>query len=234
VTRVAVRIWPAAAIATLLCAIPAGVGAHRLDEYLQAIRVAVDRDRIDLEIDLTPGVVLADTIFDSIDTDRSGDVSKSEQLAYANDVLTALIIELDDHRQLPRLSAYHFPTLEEMREGEGTVRLTATAPLASIPAGRHRLRIRNDHRPEVSVYLVNALVPATREIEITSQARDRLQRELRLEYRVVPTTLTSWPAITAGATATMLSLVVWRRREARKKHSEPGCDLRVLAGSRSS
>ena len=216
-TRFAVRIWPAVAVATLLCAMPAGVGAHRLDEYLQATRVAVDRDRIDLEIDLTPGVALAETIFDSIDTDRNGDISESEQLAYANDVLTALTIELDDHRQTPRLSDHQFPTFEEMRRGEGTIRLKATASLASMPAGRHRLRIRNDHRPEVSVYLVNALVPAVREIEIASQARDRLQHELRLEYRVVPAILTSWPAIAAGAMATMLSLVVWRQREARKE-----------------
>jgi hypothetical protein len=216
-TRLAVRLWPAAAVTALLGTMPAGVGAHRLDEYLQATRVAVDRDRIDLEIDLTPGVALAETIFDSIDTDRSGDISESEQIAYANDVLTALTIELDDHRQTPRLSGHRFPAFEEMRRGEGTIRLKATAPLASMPAGRHRLLVRNDHRPEVSLYLVNALVPAAREIEITSQARDPLQHELRLEYRVAPPVLTSWPAIATGAMATMLSLVVWRQREARKE-----------------
>jgi hypothetical protein len=162
-------------------------------------------------------VALAETIFDSIDTDRSGDISESEQLAYANDVLAALTIELDDHRLTPRLSGHQFPTFEEMHRGEGTIRLKATAPLASMPAGRHRLRLRNDHRPEVSVYLINALVPAAREIEIASQARDRLQRELRLEYRVVPAILTSWPAIVAGAMATMLSLVMWRQRKPRNE-----------------
>jgi hypothetical protein len=221
-TRVAGRIWPVVAVATLLCTMSAGVGAHRLDEYLQAMRVAVDRDRVDLEIDLTPGVALADTIFDSIDTDRSGDISESEQLAYAHEVLTTLTIELDDHRQMPRLSGHRFPTLAEMREGAGTIRLRATAPLASMPVGRHRLRVRNDHRPDISVYLVNALVPATREIEIGSQARDRLQHELRLEYRLVPAILTSWPAIVASAMATMLSLVVWRQREARKEPLRAG------------
>jgi hypothetical protein len=195
----------------------AGVGAHRLDEYLQATRVAIDRDRIDLEIDLTPGVALAEPIFDAIDTDRSGDISESEQLVYANDVLAALTIELDDHPQTPRLSGHQFPTFEEMRRGEGTIRLKATSPLAPMPPGRHRLRVRNDHRPEVSVYLVNALVPAAREIEIETQTRDRLQHELRLEYRVAPAILTSWPAIAACAMATMLSLVVWRQREARKE-----------------
>jgi hypothetical protein len=215
--RFTVRIWPAAAAATLLCAMPAGVGAHRLDEYLQATRVAVDRDRIDLEIDLTPGVALAETIFDSIDTDRNGDISESEQLAYAEDVLAALTIELDDQRQTPTLSAHQFPTFEEMRRGEGTIRLKAAAPVASMPPGRHRLRVRNDHRPDVSVYLVNALVPAPPEIEIASQARDRLQREVRIEYRVAPAILTSWPAIATGAMATMLALVVWRQREARKE-----------------
>ena len=33
--------------------------AHRLDEYLQATRISVATNRIDLSIDLTPGVAVA-------------------------------------------------------------------------------------------------------------------------------------------------------------------------------
>ena len=33
------------------------LGAHRLDEYLQAARVALARDAIALEVDMTPGRV---------------------------------------------------------------------------------------------------------------------------------------------------------------------------------
>ena len=52
--------------------------AHRLDEYLQATRVAIARDRIDLEIDLTPGATIAASIATEIDTDRDGRFSPAE------------------------------------------------------------------------------------------------------------------------------------------------------------
>ena len=34
----------------------AGVSAHRRDEYLQAARLAIDPGRVQLELDLTPGI----------------------------------------------------------------------------------------------------------------------------------------------------------------------------------
>ena len=38
-------------------------------------------------------------------------------------------------------------------------------------------------RPDCSAYLVNALVPASPEIEITTQQRDPRQREIRVGFR---------------------------------------------------
>src|SRR5579864_121964 len=179
-----------AAIATLsalvwLASAHAALDAHRLDEYLQATRVAIERDRVDLEIDLTPGVALAAQIFEAIDTDSNGAISSDEARSYANGVIDQLTLDLDGHRAALSLSGDRFPTFAEMRQGIGTIRLRATTPIAA-PPGRHRLRVRNEHRPDIGVYLVNALVPAASDIEITSQARDRLQHELRLEYRVLP------------------------------------------------
>jgi hypothetical protein len=53
-------------------------------------------------------------------------------------------------------------------------------------AGRHRLYFRNDHIPELGVYLANALVPATSEIKITGQERDAMQNELRINFQSAP------------------------------------------------
>ena len=41
---------------------PAPIAAHRLDEYLQAARIAVDVDRVGVELDLTPGVAIAPSV----------------------------------------------------------------------------------------------------------------------------------------------------------------------------
>jgi len=46
-------------IAIAVLAIPPTATAHRLDEYLQATRVSIDVDRVDLEIDLTAGTAIA-------------------------------------------------------------------------------------------------------------------------------------------------------------------------------
>ena len=40
--------------------------AHRLDEYLQATRVAIERGRVTVEIDLTPGASLAADCFEQL------------------------------------------------------------------------------------------------------------------------------------------------------------------------
>src|SRR5580765_8182089 len=44
--------------------------AHRRDEYLQAARLAVEPGRVDLELDLTPGIEVAEAIIADIDGDR--------------------------------------------------------------------------------------------------------------------------------------------------------------------
>ena len=46
--------------------------AHRLDEYLQATRISITTNRIDLTFELTPGVAIAAQVLELIDSDRDG------------------------------------------------------------------------------------------------------------------------------------------------------------------
>jgi hypothetical protein len=156
--------------------------AHRLDEYLQATRLAFARDRIVLKIDLTPGVDVAPTVFARIDTNRDGQISEGEGRAYSQQVLNEIVIELDGRKQRLEIVRFEFPTFEEMSLGVGIIRIEARAPWTVTP-GTHELFVRNNHRPDCGVYLVNALVPASPDIEITAQKRDPLQREMRVEFK---------------------------------------------------
>ena len=70
--------------------------AHVLDQYLQASRIDLLPDRINVEIDLTAGIEIAPWLFLHINTDRDGDISAGEGRAYANQVLQDLQITLDD------------------------------------------------------------------------------------------------------------------------------------------
>src|SRR5439155_22322881 len=62
---------------------------------------------------------------------------------------------------------------------------------------RHSLSYQNNHRPDLGAYLVNALLPKNRDIEITEQHRDFLQRGIRLTFNVKSpvdrSTLPPWP-----------------------------------------
>jgi len=160
--------------------------AHRLDEYLQATRISVATNLIDLTIELTPGVAVAGQVLAVLDKDRDGQVSKKEVTAYAHRVLKDIRVGLDEKVLAPSLVDSSFPALHEVREGLGVIRIKATAPIGQLSAGRHALSLTNAHLPAISVYLVNALVPKDRAIKITKQTRDELQRDYRLEFGVSP------------------------------------------------
>jgi hypothetical protein len=212
-----------AAGAILVVALAPALSAHRLDEYLHASRLAVERDRIDIDIDLTPGVALADDVFRTIDVDGSGDISPAEARAYASLVVRSLVIRLDGQRLTPQLVSCRTSQLADMREGVGVLQLTATAPIARLAAGSHQLFFRNDHRPDRSVYLVNMLVPSSPAIAIGALVRDVGQHELTADFRVAPDwTSTAGLALTAAAISLPAALM-WRRRRPRRLSSGKRC-----------
>lgn len=169
----------------ILSALPSTTLAHRLDEYLQAARLSLALDRIVLKTDLTPGVDLAPLIFALINTNRDGRISETEAKAYAHQVLREIVLEVDGRRLHLNLVSSQFPSFEEMKAGTGVIRIEARAAWAGAP-GTHSLFYQNNHRPDLGAYLVNALVPASREIEITRQLRDSRQREIRLDFKIEP------------------------------------------------
>ena len=190
----------------------AEVSAHRTDEYLQAARLAIDPGGVQIELDLTPGIALADAIFADVDLDRDGSLSAEEQRAYGSLVLSALELEADGTRLPLRLDASGFPGAEAVRRGEGTIRLHAAAILPRRSIGFHQLLFRNSHHRDRSVYLANALVPETDRIEIMAQRRDGNQSELIIDYVVRGTPATSTAMLLFGsiAAATVLSALLMR------------------------
>ena len=180
-----------ASAASLLAAaaMPATPAAHRLDEYLQASRVSVARGRIALEVDLTPGANIASDVIASLDRDGDTVISPIEAQSYGQSVLADLLVELDGRPVSLTLTRVEVSTIAELREGMGAIRVRATATIDGSVAGHRNLLLRNDHQPEKSVYLANALVPETADVRIVSQSRDSRQRDLRIAYTVDP----GWP-----------------------------------------
>jgi hypothetical protein len=172
----------AAVTSTLIVSASSGPSAHRLDEYLQAARIAIDPERVQIELDLTPGLAIAGLVIGEIDRDRTGTISAGEQQAYASVVQEAIRLEVDGTPLRVELTNSRFPGIEAVRNGEAAIRIELAAAIGTVSAGPHRLLYRNTHRPDIGVYLANVLVPASDRVAVTGQQRDVDQRQLVVDY----------------------------------------------------
>jgi hypothetical protein len=197
--------------AALVLATPVGAMAHRLDEYLQASRVAVAPGGITVHLDLTPGVSVAAIVIALLDGDGDGRVSPLEAEAYGRIVLSDLSARLDGESLGLTLTRVEVPTEGEMRDGVGTIRIQAAAASHAHGAGPHQFELWNSHRPEASVYLANALAPQDTDIRIVRQQRDARQQMYSLEYDVRPSNGAAVGWLIAAAAA-LVAHARWRTR----------------------
>jgi hypothetical protein len=203
---------PAAIVAACLL-VPAPAAGHRVDEYLQAARLSLTRDRLMLEMELTPGTMLAPDLLGVIDTDRSGAISPEEAANYGRIVLGEVTLALGARTAPLTLTSVDVPSIDELRDGSGAIRIRASSDHPDAPSGRVRLHFRNDHRPGASVYLVNALLPQDPGVRVLGQTRDGTQREAWIDYEIAPRAAArlTWPVIGLGVLAVWLA---FRRRAA--------------------
>lgn len=161
---------------------------------------------------MTPGIALAEAILADIDRNRDGSLSAEEQQAYGALVLGALELQVDGRRLTLEPAASGFPAIDDVRRGEGTIRLHAAATLPRLSTGVHQLSFRNVHQRSRSVYLANALVPQSYQVTVTAQRRDPDQTELTIDYvlRAGPSGSTAVWLLGGLAAATALSAFLIR------------------------
>jgi hypothetical protein len=207
---------------TLLLVLTSGswTSAHRRDEYLQAARLGIDPDRVELALDLTAGIAVAEVVLSEIDLDKDGMVSVAEARAYSHRVLSAMALDVDGIPLRVELVDSTFPTFDTVRKGEGTTRIQATASMPRLDDGLHHLRYRNAYRSDIGVYLANALVPASDRVSVAAQRRDVNQRDLVIDYVLsgqrTPTARRGLSVGVAGALI-LIANVWWRTRTRRRE-----------------
>lgn len=194
--------------------------AHRLDEYLEATTISLEKGRIAAQIRLTPGVAVFPIVIATIDTDHDGVISKAEQRAYAERVLADLSLSVDGDRLGLQLISTAFPKVEEMREGLGDIQVDFAAAVP-VYSNRHTLVFENHHLDPIATYLVNCLAPSNADFRVVSQSRNYQQSHYQLEYsqngiRTGPTFLPWWPGGSAWlgfvGVVLLLRLAVLRRK----------------------
>lgn len=155
--------------------------AHRLDEYLQAATISLQKDRVQAQLRLTPGVAVLPFVMAAIDTDGDGIISPTEQANYAKRVLAELSLALNGVPLKPILIGAVFPTQDALKEGLGEIRLDLTAALPGDTSER-KFVFENRHQKPIAAYLVNCLVPQDPGIRVTAQVRNYDQSHYQLSY----------------------------------------------------
>jgi hypothetical protein len=172
----------AACLAVLLVCTPAS--AHRLDEYLQAARIDIEPDQIVLDLELTPGVAVADRILADIDRDGDGMLSSAERQDYSARVLDGIVLRVDHEPLIPRLTASAYPAVDDLLSGTGTIRLRSVSAVPRLVNGAHTVFYRNTLRRDISAYAANALVPQSEQVRIVAQRRDQDQSNVTIAFAV--------------------------------------------------
>jgi hypothetical protein len=208
----------------VFCGMPAF--AHRLDEYLQATIISVEKTRLEAELTLTPGVAVFPAVISWIDTDGNGAITEPEQRAYAVRVLRDLSLGIDGHPLAPRLLSITFPPVDDLKEGRGEIKLTFAA---GLPAGgrNRKILLQNHHMMQIAAYQVNCLVPRDHHIRIDSQNRNYSQSSYELDYEQTDVAATSSVESWSGRIAWLspLAILLFLRFTRLRRSSREGLRL---------
>ena len=193
--------------------------AHRLDEYLQAARLDIYPERVEIVLHLTPGIAVARGVTPALDRDLDGSIADGEARAFAEDVLRAIAVDVDGVPLRIALVDSASPGIDTLLRGDAAVRIRAAAPIPTVGEGLHHLRFRNQYSGDAGVYLANVLVPATDRVVVAAQHRDVDQRDLVVDYnlRGEPATRVRRGLPVGVAGGLVLAVQVWWRRRPRER-----------------
>jgi hypothetical protein len=191
-----------ARLSFVLLAISGQAFAHRLDEYLEATMISLEKDRVAVEIRLSPGVAVAPFVIATIDRDGNGAISNTEEMACVEQVLGNVSMSLDGDVLPLHLVSKTFARVQDMREGQGEILLEFSADIPSRGRGARKLLFENNYQHQIGAYLMNATVPSDPDIRIRAQTRNFQQSSYSLEY--TQATSSSGP----------LSMVLWSGQRA--------------------
>jgi len=162
---------------------PRAAQAHALDIYLQATYITVAPAEIVVELDLTPGVLVAPEVLSQLDADGDKQITEAEGLAYANTVLSNVVLQVDGQPLALTVTNVDMPGYLTIQAGYGTIRVFTTAPMASGISGTHQIAYANN-TPVGAAYQVNAFVNREAAVDLGTQNRDSIQQTMTVDFAV--------------------------------------------------
>lgn len=182
---------------------PQATLAHPLDVYLQATYITVAPAQVVVELDLTPGVLMAPQVLPQLDTDGDQQIADAEGRAYVDTVLRNVSLQVDGQPLALRVTKIDMPAYLTIQAGYGTIRVFTVTHLADGMTGTHSISYRNGYAPTGSTYQVNAFVDQGVAITLGKQNRDSIQQGMTMDYAIGSVApAAAVPAVTGTTAAT--------------------------------
>jgi ABC-type nickel/cobalt efflux system permease component RcnA len=158
--------------------------AHALDAYLHASYITLKPTQVVVELNLTPGLLVAPQVLPKLDTNTDQQISEAESQAYVNSLLRNVLLQVDGQPSALAVTKIEMPPYLNIQAGYGNIRVFAAAALADGMTGAHQLAYKNNNAPVGAVYQVNAFVDKGANITLGQQNRDPNQQSMTMEFTV--------------------------------------------------
>ncbi|MBN9319137.1 MAG: hypothetical protein J0I28_05560 [Caulobacterales bacterium] len=143
-----------AALAAAFAFGPSLALAHPLDEVVQGAYLTLAPGEVRLELDLTPGSMVAGTLLARLDTDGDRVVSQAEAHAFAAEVLKQAPLRLDGRKAVWRVRSVTVPPYANLETASDTMKIFAVAERPTRE-GRRALVFENRYAPAKSQVIAN-------------------------------------------------------------------------------
>jgi nickel/cobalt exporter len=161
--------------------------AHPVDMYAQEQLITLTQDGISIQWKITPGPLLADSVWAAVDADRNDVISPPEAQAWLAPFLAQLSLTLDGQALIPNVGQIHWPAaIGVFRTGEDAIQIQLDAQWPAKTNGVRHLQIHNAYLEANSL---NWFSLTAKGLSFTTPAQNNGQ----LTFDLSPTApLTSW------------------------------------------
>ena len=127
-------------------AAPNAAQAHPLDEVVQGSYLTLKPGQVALELDISPGPLVVDTVLRRLDGDGDGRISRDEAKAFGRMVLGQTILSIDGVAAAWRVESVVAPPFQNIRQGADTIKIYAVARRLER-VGAHSFAYENRYAP---------------------------------------------------------------------------------------
>ena len=214
------------------------VYAHAPDMYVQSQAIDITISGMQVDWKITPGPLLADTVWSAADQDQDGSISPSEAQAWVAPFLSGLSVSIDgqllDSVQVQNI---HWPdSVNVLRTGEDSIEIPFSVQWPEALVGEHSVEIYNSYLEPNSINWFSLMAKDGLSFNSPAQKNGQLRLNLIFPDASLAATpdasaasLTSWnsgtPNLPAGFTQSISQLAV------NLAASQPGGQIQQPSGS---